>query len=89
MFQASEIKRIIEAEIVGATAVVLDEANDGEHFAAEVMSPTFTGKGLVQQHQQVYKALGSLVGNAIHALALKTYTPEQWAEASKKAGRSQ
>lgn len=84
MFQASEIKRIIEAELPGATAVVLDEANDGEHFVAEVVSPSFSGKGLVQQHQQVYKALGSLVGNAIHALALKTYTPEQWA----KAGRS-
>lgn len=84
MFQASEIKRIIEAELPGATAVVIDEANDGEHFVAEVVSPSFTGKGLVQQHQQVYKALGSLVGNAIHALALKTYTPEQW----EKAGRS-
>ena len=62
---------------------MLDEANDGEHFAAEVVSPTFTGTGLVQQHQQVYKTLGSLVGNAIHALALKTYTPEQWASAGR------
>lgn len=85
MFQASEIKRIIEAEIVGSRAVVLDEANDGEHFAAEVVSPTFVGKGLVQQHQQVYKALGSLVGNAIHALALKTYTPEQWISAGRSS----
>ncbi|MFN7144085.1 MAG: BolA family protein [Myxococcota bacterium] len=84
MFQASEIKRIIEAELPGARAVVIDEANDGEHFVAEVVSPTFEGKGLVAQHQQVYKALGSLMGGAIHALALKTYTPEQWA----KAGRS-
>lgn len=84
MFQASEIKRIIEAELPGAKAVVIDEANDGEHFVAEVVSPTFEGKGLVAQHQQVYKALGSLMGGAIHALALKTYTPEQWA----KAGRS-
>lgn len=83
MFQASEIKRIIEAELVGATAVVLDEADDGEHFVAEVVSPTFAGKGLIQQHQQVYKALGSLVGSAIHALALKTYTPEQWEKAGK------
>jgi stress-induced morphogen len=83
MFQASEIKRIIEDGIPGSTAIVLDEANDGEHFAAEVVSPTFTGKGLVQQHQQVYKTLGSLVGNAIHALALKTFTPEQWASAGR------
>lgn len=84
MFQASEIKRIIESAIPGARADVLDEANDGEHFVAEVTSPTFEGKSLVAQHQQVYKALGTLMGGAIHALALKTYTPEQWA----KAGRS-
>ncbi len=84
MFQASEIKRIIEAELPGARAHVLDEANDGEHFVAEVVSPSFEGKSLVAQHQQVYRALGSLMGGAIHALALKTYTPEQW----QKAGRS-
>lgn len=84
MFQASEIKRIIEEAIPGATAVVIDEANDGEHFVAEVVSPTFEGKSLVAQHQQIYRALGSLMGGAIHALALKTYTPDQW----QKAGRS-
>lgn len=84
MFQASEIKRLIEAGIPGATAVVLDEANDGEHFVAEVVSPTFEGKSLVAQHQAVYRTLGTLMGGAIHALALKTYTPDQW----QKAGRS-
>jgi stress-induced morphogen len=84
MFQASEIKRIIEEGLPGARAVVIDEANDGEHFVAEVVSPTFEGKGLVAQHQQVYRTLGTLMGGAIHALALKTYTPDQWA----KAGRS-
>jgi len=85
MFKASEIKRIIEEQIPGAKAVVIDEANDGEHFVAEVVSPTFEGKGLVAQHQQIYRALGTLMGGAIHARALKTYTPEQW----QKAGRTE
>lgn len=78
MFEASEIKRLIEAGIPGATAYVVDEAGDKEHFVAEVVSPTFTGKRMVAQHQEVYKSLGALVGREIHALALKTYTPEQW-----------
>jgi stress-induced morphogen len=83
MFQASEIKRLIEEGIPGAVAVVLDEANDGEHFAAEVMSPSFAGINMIKQHQAVYRTLGTLMGGAIHALALKTYTPEQWAKAGR------
>lgn len=79
MFQATEIKRLIEQAIPGSEAVVLDEAEDGEHFAADVVSPTFVGRSRVQQHQQVYAALGTLMGGAIHALALKTWTPDAWA----------
>ena len=83
MFEASEIKRLIEAALPGSVAHVLDEANDGEHFVAEVVSPTFEGLSLVRQHQAVYAALGARMGGAIHALALKTYTPEQWARVGK------
>jgi stress-induced morphogen len=83
MFEAAEIKRLIESALPGAVAVVIDEANDGEHFVAEVMSPSFVGQSLVKQHQAVYGALGARMGGAIHALALKTYTPEQWQRAGK------
>lgn len=80
MFQASRIKEIIEAALPGSVAVILDDAGDGEHFSGEVMSPSFAGKGLVAQHQEVYRALGPLMGREIHALALKTFTPEAWAK---------
>ncbi|MFZ5475765.1 MAG: BolA family protein [Myxococcota bacterium] len=80
MFEATEIKRLIETALPGSVAVVVDEANDGEHFVAEVMSPSFAGQSLVKQHQAVYGALGGHMGGAIHALALKTYTPDQWAK---------
>lgn len=83
MFEASRIKQIIETAIPGAVAVIVDDANDGEHFTGEVMSPSFVGKGLVAQHQEVYRALGALMGREIHALALKTFTPEAWAKAGK------
>lgn len=84
MFEPDEIKRLIEVALPGAIARVVDDAGDKEHFFAEVVAPAFAGKGLVQQHQLVYKALGSRMGNEIHALQLKTYTPDQWA---KKEGQ--
>jgi stress-induced morphogen len=84
MFRADEIKRMIEAALPGSTAVILDDAGDGEHFSGEVVSPTFTGRSLVQQHQEVYRALGRHMGTDIHALQLKTYTPEAWTQAGKE-----
>lgn len=79
MFAASEIQRLIESGIPGSTAIVLDDANDGEHFSAEVVAPGFDGQSLVKQHQAVYRTLGERMGREIHALALKTFTPAQWA----------
>ena len=53
--------------------------DDGTHFEAVVVSAAFVGKGMVQQHQLVYAALGDRMRAEIHALSMKTYTPEQWA----------
>ncbi len=83
MFEATEIERLIQEALPGSVARVSDDANDGEHFSAEVMSPNFVGLSLVKQHQAVYAALGARMGGAIHALALKTFTPEAWAKAGK------
>ncbi|WP_332898975.1 BolA family protein [Haladaptatus sp. CMSO5] len=72
------IERLIEEEIEGAEATVSDPRNDGEHLAALVVSPAFEGKTLVQQHQMVYDALSEHMTTDIHALELKTYTPEEY-----------
>lgn len=79
MFEASEIKRLIEVGIPGATVIVLDDAGDKEHFTAEVAAALFEGLPLVKQHQAVYRTLGERMGREIHALALQTFTPAQWA----------
>ena len=50
------------------------------HYKAVVVSEAFAGKRAVQRHQLVYRTLGPLMGE-IHALALHTYTPEEWARA--------
>ena len=47
------------------------------HFKAVVVSPAFSGLNSVKRHQKVYATLGELMGQ-IHALALHTYTPEEW-----------
>jgi stress-induced morphogen len=56
-----------------------DQGRDGQHFEALIVSAAFAGKNLVQQHQMVYQALGANMRDAvIHALSLRTLTPEQF-----------
>jgi acid stress-induced BolA-like protein IbaG/YrbA len=77
MTQAEDIQRLIEAGIPGAQVRVVGD--DGRHFEALVVSKDFVGKSLVQQHQMVYLALGEHMREAIHALSLRTLTPDQQA----------
>ena len=49
------------------------------HFKAVVVSEQFAGLNSVKRHQKVYATLGDLMGE-FHALALHTYTPEEWAK---------
>ncbi len=56
----------------------LQVAGDGEHFEAIIVSAEFAGKSRVQQHQLVYAALGDRMREEIHALSMKTLTPEAW-----------
>ena len=78
MFSAERIKSIIEEALPECTALVVDDVNDGQHFSARVVSSAFVGKSLVQQHQLIYRALGDHMRSDIHALALKTFTPDRW-----------
>lgn len=78
MFAAERIKEILEDKLPECIAIVVDDVGDHEHFTARVTSSAFTGKSLVQQHQLVYGALGDHMKSDIHALALKTLTPDKW-----------
>ena len=72
-----DIQRLIEEKLPGARVMVQGE--DGVHFDAIVISDAFHGKPLIQQHRLVYDALGGrMQSEEIHALALKTYTPDAW-----------
>ncbi len=56
----------------------LEVTGDGQHFGALIVSPLFEGKRLVQRHQLVYQALGDRMREEIHALSMKTLTPEEY-----------
>jgi len=58
-------------------AKITVEGADGVHFEALVVSPSFAGKLPLARHRMVYAALGEHMGNAIHALSLRTLTPEE------------
>lgn len=74
--QIEAIKQLIEDGIPGAEVTV---TGDGSHFEAIVVSEAFRDKNMVQRHQLVYATLGGrMESGEIHALALKTLTPEEW-----------
>ncbi len=69
------IKQYIAA---GLECTHLEVEVDGQHFTALIVSPAFAGKRLIQRHQLVYAALGDRMKAEIHALSMKTLTPEEF-----------
>jgi acid stress-induced BolA-like protein IbaG/YrbA len=70
----------IEESIRNALACQhLEVSGDGAHFEAVIVSPAFSGLSRVRQHQLVYAALGDRMREEIHALSMKTFSPEEWA----------
>jgi len=55
-------------------------ANDVQHFVAVIVSPQFTGKNRVQQHQLVYLALGDRMRSQSNAMAMRTFAPDAWVQ---------
>ena len=78
--EPSELQRIIEEGIPGARVAVTDLTGTRDHYRVEVVSKAFADKSLVQQHQLVYQAVGPHMTQAVHALQIRTSTPEESAE---------
>ena len=79
----SDLSKQIEERILGAVpnaqVIVRNPMNDGAHFEATVISESFVGMPLAKQHRLVMHSLKDLFADQVHALGLKTYTPEKWA----------
>ena len=74
---AETVQAMIAAGMLQAKVSV--EGADGVHFEALVIASEFAGLRPLQRHRRVYETLGDKLGGEIHALALKTFTPEEWA----------
>ena len=86
MVTADQVVSMIQTEMPDAEVKVNDLTGGGDHLEVTVVSEAFAGRSLVQQHQLVYKAVNAAMSSeAIHALALKTYTPDTWAKVSQSA----
>ena len=77
MPNADELRQQIETALPGSQAEVVDTTGTGDHFRAEVVSERFEGLSRIEQHQLVYSIFGDQVGGPIHALSIKTSTPER------------
>lgn len=82
MLSAQQLESYITQNLACDYIKVLGD--DGTHFEALIVSPAFVGKSMVQQHQLVYAALGDRMRAEIHALSMKTLTPEAWQSFNNK-----
>lgn len=64
----------------GMTTSYLKVVGDGQHFEAVVVSEEFAGMSRIQRQQRVNKTLGDRMEGEIHALSMKTFTPQEWQE---------
>jgi len=75
MVTPESVKQGIES---GLACEHVEVIGDGQHFQAVVVSAQFDGKSRVQRHQLVYAALGERMREEIHALSMRTLTPQEW-----------
>jgi acid stress-induced BolA-like protein IbaG/YrbA len=78
MVDPASIEESIRA---GLDCAHVEVRGDGAHFEALVVSAAFAGLSRVRQHQLVYAALGGRMREEIHALSMRTLTPDEWSEA--------
>lgn len=77
--QTQQIEALIAQALPDAQVRVDDMVGDGNHFQAIVISEQFVGLPMIKQHKLVYGALQSYLDDGtLHALSLKTYSPDQW-----------
>ena len=73
-----KIEQKLQNGLTNPKIFIQDMTGTMDHFNAIIISDDFIGKNLIEQHRLVYKILGDMVTNEIHALQLKTLTWEQW-----------
>ncbi len=85
MIDTEKVKQKLLDALESAEVIIKNASGDGLHFEATVISKSFEGKSLLEQHTIVMGPLKELFSTSLHALALKTYTPEKWKKKQKES----
>ena len=75
---SDQVQSLIQKGIKGSKVEVIDTTGTSDHFSVIVVSDSFEGLSLIEQHQMVYKSVGNYMTNEIHALEIKTMTQTAW-----------
>lgn len=70
-----DLQELLQAAFPDGVVKVWDLTGTSDHFGVDVVSPSFAGKSLIEQHKLVHQACGEHLTRAIHALQIKTRTP--------------
>lgn len=94
MSAADQVEARLREALAPAHLEILDDsrkhaghagaAGGGGHFSLVIVSESFRGRSTLERHRGVYTALGDLLKHEVHALALQTFDPDEWAR--KRSG---
>lgn len=95
MIVQNSIEKILQDSLHPSHLDVVNEShmhsvppNSETHFKVVLVSGEFEGQRKVARHQQVYRLLQQQMADGVHALALHTYTPEEWQQRQQAAPSS-
>jgi stress-induced morphogen len=74
--ERATLEALLRDAFPAAQITLTDLAGDNDHWSAEIIDDCFRGKSRVAQHQMVYAALQGKMGGELHALQLKTSSPD-------------
>ena len=74
---AKKLEGLLQKAFPDAILDLNDMLGDADHYGLTITSSIFEGLNRIKRHQEVYKALGSLMGNDLHALSIRAYTPQE------------
>lgn len=93
---AAKIENLLRSHFSPVHLQIVDEsvfheghagaAAGGGHFQVLLVSGSFRGKSVVERHRAIYETLGELMKQEIHALTLRTLTPEEWEKDRRSKG---
>ena len=77
MLSCEDVQKLVESGIPGSSVEVQDLTGTSDHFAIRVVAQAFEGRSTMDRHRMVHQALGQHLTTTIHAVDIKTRTPDE------------